>query len=48
MGGDDGGRVGRIEADVCGGLPVCCKPNVLTVVWDRSAREFRVAAELES
>ncbi len=27
---------------------VCCKPNVLKVLWDRSAREFVVTAELES
>lgn len=27
---------------------VCCRPNVLTVVWDRSTEEFAIAAELES
>jgi hypothetical protein len=27
---------------------VCCKPNVLTVQWDPSAREFTIRAELES
>jgi len=27
---------------------VCCRPNVLTVRWDSSAREFTISAELES
>jgi hypothetical protein len=27
---------------------VCCKPNVLAVAWDLSAREFTIEAELES
>ena len=27
---------------------VCCKPNVLTVVWDRTAAEYSITAELES
>lgn len=27
---------------------VCCKPNVLTVRWDPGAREYEIAAELES
>ena len=27
---------------------VCCQPNVLTVVWDRSAAEYAISAELES
>lgn len=27
---------------------VCCKPNVLAVVWDRSAKEYAILAELES
>ena len=27
---------------------VCCQPNVLTVRWDGSAKEFTIAAELES
>jgi len=27
---------------------VCCKPNVLSVVWDISAREYTISAELES
>jgi hypothetical protein len=27
---------------------VCCKPNVLSVVWDISARVYDVSAELES
>ena len=27
---------------------VCCQPNVLTIVWDRSAAEYSVSAELES
>ncbi|WP_260735649.1 CPXCG motif-containing cysteine-rich protein [Tunturiibacter lichenicola] len=27
---------------------VCCQPNVLTVRWDGSAREFTIMAELES
>jgi hypothetical protein len=27
---------------------VCCKPNLLAVVWDRSAHEFDITAELES
>jgi hypothetical protein len=27
---------------------VCCKPNVLVIQWDRSAKEFVIAAELES
>ena len=27
---------------------VCCKPNVLTIVWDRSAGEYAISAELES
>jgi hypothetical protein len=26
---------------------VCCKPNVLHVVWDNSAGEFTISAELE-
>jgi hypothetical protein len=26
---------------------VCCKPNVLRVTWDRSAKEFVIDAELE-
>jgi hypothetical protein len=27
---------------------VCCKPNVLTVRWDRSAQAYSIRAELES
>lgn len=27
---------------------VCCQPNVLTVLWDMSAQEFTIMAELES
>jgi hypothetical protein len=27
---------------------VCCQPNVLTVRWDGSTKEFTIAAELES
>jgi hypothetical protein len=27
---------------------VCCRPNVLRVEWDRSAKEFVISAELES
>jgi hypothetical protein len=27
---------------------VCCKPNVLTVVRERSSMEYTIAAELES
>ena len=27
---------------------ICCKPNLLAVQWDRSAREYIVRAELES
>ena len=27
---------------------VCCRPNVLTIVWDGMAEEFAVSAELES
>lgn len=27
---------------------VCCKPNVLSVAWDRSAGEYGIRAELES
>ncbi|HLJ30054.1 MAG TPA: CPXCG motif-containing cysteine-rich protein [Candidatus Angelobacter sp.] len=26
---------------------VCCKPNVLQVEWDISAREYMIRAELE-
>jgi Cysteine-rich CPXCG len=26
---------------------VCCKPNVLRVMWDRSAGEYTIHAELE-
>jgi len=26
---------------------VCCKPNILHVAWDRQAREYTIAAELE-
>ncbi len=26
---------------------VCCKPNVLEIVWDPSAGEFTIRAELE-
>ena len=27
---------------------VCCKPNLLAVAWNRSAREYTIMAELES
>ena len=27
---------------------VCCKPNLLTVAWGRSAQEYTIVAELES
>jgi len=27
---------------------VCCKPNVLDINWDRSARDYTITAELES
>ncbi len=27
---------------------VCCQPNVLTIVWDRSAAAYPISAELES
>jgi hypothetical protein len=27
---------------------VCCKPNVLAVAWDSSAKEYSISAELES
>jgi Cysteine-rich CPXCG len=27
---------------------VCCKPNVLRIVWDISAQEYFIQAELES
>ena len=27
---------------------VCCRPNVLTVVWDRSAEGYSITAELEA
>jgi hypothetical protein len=27
---------------------ICCKPNVLLVVWDPSAQEYDISAELES
>jgi hypothetical protein len=26
---------------------VCCKPNVLSVAWDRSAGEYVISADLE-
>jgi hypothetical protein len=26
---------------------VCCKPNVLRVIWDRGAAEFAIEAQLE-
>jgi hypothetical protein len=26
---------------------VCCKPNVLSVTWDRGAAEFAIDAQLE-
>ena len=26
---------------------VCCKPNVLHIMWDRSAGEYTISAELE-
>jgi len=26
----------------------CCKPSVLSVVWDSSAQEYAISAELES
>ena len=26
---------------------VCCKPNVLSVSWDQSGRDFVIAAKLE-
>lgn len=27
---------------------VCCKPNLLTLRWDSSARAYEIRAELES
>jgi hypothetical protein len=27
---------------------VCCKPNLLHIEWDRSARAYTISAELES
>ncbi len=27
---------------------VCCRPNLLTVLWDSAEREFTIAAEPES
>ena len=27
---------------------VCCKPNLLRIEWDRSARAYTISAELES
>jgi len=27
---------------------VCCKPNVLAIEWDRSAKTFSIQTELES
>ncbi|AXC11120.1 hypothetical protein ACPOL_1778 [Acidisarcina polymorpha] len=27
---------------------ICCKPNVLAVLWDASALEYTIMAELES
>jgi len=27
---------------------VCCQPNILTVVWDRSAAAYTITAELEA
>jgi hypothetical protein len=26
---------------------VCCKPNMLKVVWDKSAGEYTISAQLE-
>jgi hypothetical protein len=26
---------------------VCCRPNILHVIWDQSAAEFTISAELE-
>lgn len=26
---------------------VCCKPNVLSITWDRDARGFVISSELE-
>jgi Cysteine-rich CPXCG len=26
---------------------VCCKPNVLRIVWDKSERAYTISAELE-
>ncbi len=38
-----GGR--QIYVEDC---QVCCKPNVLTVAWERSSEEYTIMAELES
>jgi Cysteine-rich CPXCG len=27
---------------------VCCKPNLLSIVWDGQSEEFFISAELES
>jgi hypothetical protein len=27
---------------------VCCKPNVLAIQWDHSAKGYNISAELES
>jgi hypothetical protein len=38
-----GGRQSYVED-----CQVCCKPNVLHIEWDRSARAYTISAELES
>jgi hypothetical protein len=27
---------------------VCCRPNLLSIAWDKSAAEYSISAELES
>ena len=36
-----------IQQDYVEDCQVCCKPNVLHITWDMSAREYAIRAELE-
>ena len=42
---DESGGSRQVYVEDC---QVCCRPNVLTIVWDRSAGEYVISAELES
>jgi len=36
-----------IQQDYIEDCQVCCKPNVLHITWDMSAREYAIRTELE-